>query len=327
MSNISIKRILNDKKNLERNPLDKYGIYAIFEEDIYKAKALIIGPSDTPYYGGYYLFDIIFPQDYPFQPPKVVLRTLDPYGYIRLNPNLYTNGKVCLSILNTWTGPKWTSCLNLSSVLISIQSLLNNNPMHNEPGYENDNSTSSISYRNILEHENISISILNILENIPNTFDNFMPIIRDHFINNFHNLKNRLIPLINTYKENTIERMTSLFKLQIKYKYNYLLKKLLNIYNTFTEFSKIDENELYEEINKSAILSKQDKDDINIEIKNITENKIKKYTRKSPNELAKLYDIGYIKISENDDNKYIVSIDKNNVKRWKKYKEEISNTY
>lgn len=28
-------------------------------------------------------------------------------GRVRFNPNLYACGKVCLSLLGTWTGPSW----------------------------------------------------------------------------------------------------------------------------------------------------------------------------------------------------------------------------
>ena len=164
MNNSAIKRILFDRKLLLKNPLDSLGIYIIFDDDdVYSAKALIIGPRDTPYHMGYYLFDIKFPDNYPFSPPKVKLETLDPNSKIRLNPNLYTNGKVCLSILNTWSGPKWNPCQNISSVLISIQSILNENPLHNEPGWENETGSINEAYNNIITHENeVSISQSNI---------------------------------------------------------------------------------------------------------------------------------------------------------------------
>lgn len=57
-------------------------------------------------------------------------------GTVRFNPNLYSNGKVCLSILGTWSGPSWTSVQTMNSTLISIQSLMNYAPYHNEPGFE-----------------------------------------------------------------------------------------------------------------------------------------------------------------------------------------------
>jgi len=59
---------------------------------------------------------------------------------VRFNPNLYNCGKVCLSLLGTWSGsageswnPKTSSLLQ---ILVSIQSLiLVSEPYYNEPGY------------------------------------------------------------------------------------------------------------------------------------------------------------------------------------------------
>lgn len=62
-------------------------------------------------------------------------------GGLRLNPNLYDCGKVCLSLLNTWNGKgneKWVpQSSTMLQVLVSIQALiLNAKPFFNEPGYE-----------------------------------------------------------------------------------------------------------------------------------------------------------------------------------------------
>lgn len=62
-------------------------------------------------------------------------------GGLRLNPNLYDCGKVCLSLLNTWTGEgneKWIpNSSTMLQVLVSIQALiLNEEPFFNEPGYD-----------------------------------------------------------------------------------------------------------------------------------------------------------------------------------------------
>lgn len=67
---------------------------------------------------------------------------------IRFNPNLYAEGKVCLSILNTWNGKpeeKWNAkTSSLLQVLVSIQSLiLVPDPYFNEPGYQSSKGTSS----------------------------------------------------------------------------------------------------------------------------------------------------------------------------------------
>ena len=60
--------------------------------------AIITGPFDTPYEGGLFHFLIRFPPNYPFSPPRVKFLTTGG-GRVRFNPNLYQNGKVCLSIL------------------------------------------------------------------------------------------------------------------------------------------------------------------------------------------------------------------------------------
>lgn len=62
-------------------------------------------------------------------------------GGLRVNPNLYVDGKVCLSLLNTWTGrgnEVWDpSSSSILQVLVSLQGLvLNEKPYFNEAGYE-----------------------------------------------------------------------------------------------------------------------------------------------------------------------------------------------
>jgi ubiquitin-protein ligase len=74
---------------------------------------------------------------YPELPPKVSLLTTS-HGRVRFNPNLYANGKVCLSLLGTWSGPGWDAKHStLLQVFLSIQSLiLVDEPYFNEPGFE-----------------------------------------------------------------------------------------------------------------------------------------------------------------------------------------------
>ncbi len=65
------------------------------EEKVDCWTALIIGPEDTPYQRGFYIFsvevDLAF---YPHRPPKVKMLSQTSDGRTRMNPNLYTNGKV-----------------------------------------------------------------------------------------------------------------------------------------------------------------------------------------------------------------------------------------
>uniref|UniRef100_A0A2C9JJC5 Dual E2 ubiquitin-conjugating enzyme/E3 ubiquitin-protein ligase BIRC6 n=1 Tax=Biomphalaria glabrata TaxID=6526 RepID=A0A2C9JJC5_BIOGL len=110
-------------------------------------KVLITGPSDTPYANGCFEFDVFFPQDYPNTPPFINMETTGNHS-VRFNPNLYNDGKVCLSVLNTWHGrpeEKWNAqTSSFLQVLVSIQSLiLVSEPYFNEPGYERSRGTPS----------------------------------------------------------------------------------------------------------------------------------------------------------------------------------------
>lgn len=67
------------------------------------SKIMIAGPEGTPYAGGLFEFDCFIPLEYPNKPPLMHLRTTGG-GSVRFNPNLYNNGKVCLSLLGTWHG-------------------------------------------------------------------------------------------------------------------------------------------------------------------------------------------------------------------------------
>ncbi|KAI9060495.1 hypothetical protein FKP32DRAFT_1577713 [Trametes sanguinea] len=101
-------------------------------------KIMIAGPERTPYAGGLFEFDCFIPLEYPNKPPLMYLRTTGG-GRVRFNPNLYSNGKVCLSLLGTWEGrpeemwqPRKSTLLQ---VLVSIQSMiLIDHPWFNEPG-------------------------------------------------------------------------------------------------------------------------------------------------------------------------------------------------
>ena len=89
-------RIVNDLSDFMNNKPDV--IYLnINKKNFYKNYALIIGPKNTPYFGGFFLFEIIFPKNYPKKPTSVKFLTIN--NQVRFNPNLYENGKVCLSIL------------------------------------------------------------------------------------------------------------------------------------------------------------------------------------------------------------------------------------
>ena len=161
ISRESVHRLLRDVKQIMVNPLTDNGIYYYHsDEDMLKGYAMIIGPRDTPYFGGYYFFDISYPKDYPHSPPVVKYCTNG--DNVRFNPNLYKGGKVCISVLNTWRGDQWNSCQTITSMLLTICTLLCENPLLNEPGV-NINHKDFANYNRIIEYKNIEIATLHLL--------------------------------------------------------------------------------------------------------------------------------------------------------------------
>lgn len=133
-----IKRLVKDVSDLYRNPLHDEGVYYIHdEEDMLFGYALIIGPKDSCYEHGYFMFKFQFPTNYPHSPPKVSFKTNS--GNVRVHPNLYRSEKVCLSLLNTWKGEGWTSCQTIRSVLMVLLSILDDKPLLHEPGFSENN--------------------------------------------------------------------------------------------------------------------------------------------------------------------------------------------
>ena len=148
---------------------------------------MITGPEDTPYDGGCFIFDAFFPSGYPTHAPKIQFKTTGG-GRWRANPNLYKDGKVCLSLLGTWSGAKgetWDgSCSTMSQVIVSIQSLIFvAEPFFNEPGYERgigtaDGTRKSDEYNRHIREYTLRYAILEALRK-PNAA--FKEAIHEHF--------------------------------------------------------------------------------------------------------------------------------------------------
>ncbi|KAI1493281.1 ubiquitin-conjugating enzyme/RWD-like protein [Biscogniauxia mediterranea] len=124
-------------------------------------KVLIMGPKGTPYEHGFFQFDLFCPADYPNSPPRMSFKNTGSGG-VRFNPNLYEDGKICLSLLGTWSGEPWNANHStILQVLVSIQSMiLCQEPWYNEPGREMTKSNSmSTRYNNQIRAYTIDIVI------------------------------------------------------------------------------------------------------------------------------------------------------------------------
>ena len=193
--NVAVKRMHSDiREYLQSSSLNEQGIFCVFDDDdLFRVRAMVVGPEDTPYAYGFYFFDLRFPKDYPFNPPKVSYETRS--SQIRFHPNLYANSKVCLSILGTWSGPSWTSAQTLSSVLLTIQSLLTKDPLTHEPGFETckpHTQKRHTNYETMVTYENYRTAIFRMMETPPQGFEAFLPIMHQCFIANAERIEKQL---------------------------------------------------------------------------------------------------------------------------------------
>ena len=196
ISHDTIRRLVKDISSLHKSPLTEHGIYYEHDtENMLLGYAMIIGPKDTPYEGGFYFFKLNYPTNYPIQPPKVSYMTNN--GKTRFHPNLYRNGKVCLSILNTWRGEGWTSCQTVRSILLVLVSILDEIPLLNEPGIHKHHKDVK-NYTDIITYRSIEFAHLGMFKTkqIPDDFLKFKPIIKQYYINNKTHILSRINKLV-----------------------------------------------------------------------------------------------------------------------------------
>ena len=183
------RRLKSEIRNLSSNlPIsDTSSIFLrIDENNMSIMKFLIIPHPDTPYAYGCFEFDMYLNADYPNTPPHVEIITTGG-GKFRFNPNLYDNGKVCLSLLGTWSGTggeSWSTESTILQVLLSIQSLIFcEEPYFNEPGYESSRGTKEGKAKNDAYMEPIRYNTLKLgmVEQLRNPSFGFEDIIKNHF--------------------------------------------------------------------------------------------------------------------------------------------------
>lgn len=139
-------------------------------------RAMVVGTPGTPYANVPFFFDFALPPEYPRGPPAAFFHA-HYVGNERLNPNLYVDGKVCLSLLGTWAGPSWDPTHStMLQVLVSLQGLvLVDEPYFNEPGHECDAGTEQGKQASALYNEHARIlslrAALNVAQSPPLGFE------------------------------------------------------------------------------------------------------------------------------------------------------------
>lgn len=234
MGKDNIKRLQKDIIDIIRNPLTDNGIYYSHDDtNMLKGYAVVFGPDDSIYRYGAYIFEFKFPTNYPYSPPKLNYMTND--GLTRFHPNLYRNGKVCISILNTWKGEQWTSCQSIRSILLMLVTLLHNKPLLNEPGIKETHSSFK-PYNKIITYKNLEIAILrnvtkknkynDIIQNLLIYHEKHIQENKDKILEYISSLKNK-----KEFKNGPVQQKTSIYGMKIMVDYQKLYNDFLNYFN------------------------------------------------------------------------------------------------
>lgn len=125
MSELTIQRLNEERKRWRKDhPVNFYARPLLSPDNslnMLKWEAGIPGPHGTEWDGGVFKVNLEFKNDYPVTAP--IVRFTPPI----FHPNVFTNGAVCLSILNA----DWKPGMTIKELLLGIQFLLNNpNPDH-----------------------------------------------------------------------------------------------------------------------------------------------------------------------------------------------------
>ncbi len=312
LSNINIQRIKRDKEMLKNANLESQGIYIDMDDNIDSPiKVMIIGPKDTPYECGFYMFEFYLGKHYPWHPPKGKFLTTD--GKSRMHPNLYAKcGKICLSLLGTWSGPSWTACQTILSVIISLIPLFNEFPLQCEPSYEisvyNPPNTRHKDYNKFVCHENLRIAVLGNYDKPPDGYECFTPIICEkinEYIGNY----------IKICDENMhIKSITSCIYGCVKTTEYMAMKQRFKKIEVKHDDEEIDSLpaqaiETVDNVKTEDIVIKKSKstaENVKTENVSVKKSKSKVSTINVPTTKAKHYDDGFVLLSANDNRTYKV---------------------
>jgi ubiquitin-conjugating enzyme E2 O len=135
-----LKRIAKEHKILASSLPDGEIYVRTYESRLDLLRCLIVGPADTPYEYCPFVIDLHLGPNFPNEPPKAHFHSWTS-GLGRINPNLYEEGKICLSLLGTWSGQneqeRWNDKATILQILVSLQGLVFvSRPFYNEAGFE-----------------------------------------------------------------------------------------------------------------------------------------------------------------------------------------------
>ena len=128
-------RLAKELEQLTKDPIEGI-LFGADSDNLFRWKFTIYGLKGTPYEGGIYEGEIIFPQTYPFDPPKVrfLTKIFHPNVYNgSADEGKYNIGDLCISILHKGTDltsgehelERWRPIQTVRTIFLSILVLLN----------------------------------------------------------------------------------------------------------------------------------------------------------------------------------------------------------
>ncbi|KAH6942738.1 hypothetical protein HPB50_009649 [Hyalomma asiaticum] len=208
------------------------------EKDVTRIHTLSLGPPCTPYEGGFFRFILQCPPDYPARPPRVRLMTTGG-GRVRFGPNLNEDGMICLSLLGTWPGPGWNSSIHgIRTVLIAIQSLMNQEPYRNEPALVRNRPDEAGAYNEFLLHETLRVAVCDEVEASLDPESPYPPELRKVVLKTFPELYDSHVETVRLHMALTGSEGRDPFGgRKVTYEYNKLLARLQCLYERVLKLS------------------------------------------------------------------------------------------
>lgn len=124
------QRLLKEYKEAAKQKTTETGITLIpNDSNIFSWRALLKGPSETPYDGGIFELALSVPEQYPLVPPSVKFKTRV------FHPNVhFKTGEICLDILKSAWSPAWTLASVCQAVLALMSAPAPDSPLNCDAG-------------------------------------------------------------------------------------------------------------------------------------------------------------------------------------------------
>ena len=129
MSLMLNKRLRYELKHIQQNPDEHIRLELAPGDDLRRWKGSLKGPSDTPYEGYEFDFDINIGKDYPLAPPSIRMNTKI------FHPNIhFKTGEICLDILKKEWVPAWNLLSACRAILLLLSDPAADSPLNCDAG-------------------------------------------------------------------------------------------------------------------------------------------------------------------------------------------------